>query len=262
MHCSINFRQVTQYSKVNDSAARLTAPRMPDRHQRATLLRVNKSRRRQTTFWVKMSGLGLKNRWQRKENAFHLMNEPASAQQPITHLLHAIEQGLPNAIDTIFTLLYDDLYRMARAKLRPHQHNPLVDATTVVHESYIRLARTDGIKLVDRRHFFAYASRVMRSVVVDLARSARAERRGGESLHVTLDTAVSAIATETQVLDVHEALQQLEQVAPRLVRVVEARYFVGLSELETASMLGITDRTVRRDMEKARLMIAEFLRTP
>jgi len=188
------------------------------------------------------------------------MNLSASASHPITQLLRALEEGHPDAIDSIFALLYDDLYRIASAKLRPHQHNPLVDATTVVHESYIRLARAGEIKLIDRRHFFAYASRVMRSVVVDLARSARAERRGGESIHVTLDTAVSAIAIETEVLDIHGALQQLEQVEPRLVRVVEARYFVGLSELETASMLGITDRTVRRDMEKAKLMIAELLR--
>lgn len=209
---------------------------------------------------ARMSGLTRTMRFIGKENTLDLMNLTAPARHPITQLLRAMEQGNPRAIDSIFSMLYADLVRMASAKLRLHQYSPHVDATTVVHESYLRLARAGEIKLNDRRHFFAYASRVMRSVMVDLARSARAERRGGESLHVTLDTAASAIAIETEVLDVHEALQHLEQIEPRLVRVVEARYFVGLSELETASMLGITDRTVRRDMEKARLLIHEILR--
>lgn len=187
-------------------------------------------------------------------------NVSAVEPQPITQLLRAVERGHADAMNSVFSLLYDDLLRIAKAKLRPHQHNPLVDATTVLHESYLRLAHVNGVFLIDRRHFLAYASRVMRSVIVDLARTAHAARRGGDSVHITLVTSDRAVMVEGEVLDVHEALVQLELVAPRLVKVVEARYFVGLSEQETGDLLGVTSRTVRRDMDKAKLLIAEILR--
>jgi RNA polymerase sigma factor (TIGR02999 family) len=178
----------------------------------------------------------------------------------VTVLLRAARDGDSAAIDQLFVALYRDLHRLARAKLRRHRAISNVDTTTVLHESYLRLNRLATLDVQDRNHFFTYAARVMRSVIVDLVRSSQAERRGGGQLHVTLNTEVADSVAEEQLLGVHEALQELEKVEPRLVRVVEARFFAGLSELETAEALKISDRTVRRDWEKAKIMIAAILK--
>jgi len=102
----------------------------------------------------------------------------------------------------------------------------------------------------------------MRSVIVDYVRRRGAEKRGGDVDHVTLDTGVaeSLGATDDEIVEVHDALAELEKVDPRLVKVVEMRYFVGLNDEEIGAALGVTDRTVRRDWERARLMLAEMLR--
>jgi RNA polymerase sigma factor (TIGR02999 family) len=108
----------------------------------------------------------------------------------------------------------------------------------------------------------AYSAKVMRSVIVDLARAAQAQRRGGDVQHVTLVTEVaeSVPAEQENVLDIDEALRQLASLDPRLAQVVEMRYFGGMTEAEIAAVLGVTDRTVRRDWEKARLLLAAALR--
>jgi RNA polymerase sigma factor (TIGR02999 family) len=180
----------------------------------------------------------------------------------VTVLLRAARSGDMAAVDRLFVALYQDLHRLARAKLRKHRAITNVDTTTVLHESYLRLNRLSALDVEDRNHFFTYAARVMRSVIVDLVRSARTERRGGAHLHVTLNTEISNSVAEEELLDIHHALEQLETVEPRLVRVVEARFFGGLTELETAEALGISDRTVRRDWEKAKIMIATIIKTP
>jgi RNA polymerase sigma factor (TIGR02999 family) len=109
----------------------------------------------------------------------------------------------------------------------------------------------------DRNNFFAYAARVMRSVIVDFARARLAERRGGAADHIVLDTTISehVTAPESDALRVHEALETLEQADPRLAQVVEMRYFGGLTEIEIAETMGVSERTVRRDWEKARLLL-------
>ena len=175
----------------------------------------------------------------------------------LTTLLAAARQGDRAAAGQAFGLLYDDLRRLARSRLRQHQTMTLLDTTSLVHESYLKLVGAHALPVDDRRHFFAYAARVMRSVIVDFARARLAERRGGEVEHVVLDTAISdePAAPENDALRVHEALQVLEQADPRLAQVVEMRYFAGLTEAEIAESLGISDRTVRRDWEKARLLL-------
>jgi RNA polymerase sigma factor (TIGR02999 family) len=133
----------------------------------------------------------------------------------------------------------------------------LLDTTALVHESYLKLVGTEGVAVEDRHHFFAYASRVMRSVIVDHARARAAERRGGDAEHVVLDTLLSdqVAAPENDALRVHEALDVLEQADPRLAQVAEMRFFGGLTEAEIAEALGLSGRTVRRDWEKARLLL-------
>jgi RNA polymerase sigma factor (TIGR02999 family) len=186
---------------------------------------------------------------------------PESAEAAaVTQLLVSARLGDTGAIDRLFVTLYRELHRLARAKLRKHRTINGLDTTTVLHESYVRLSRLSSLNVEDRNHFFTYAARVMRSVIVDMVRNAQAERRGGGQMHVTLSTEVANSVAEDDVLDIHRALDELEAVEPRLVRVVEARFFGGLTEIETAEALGISDRTVRRDWEKAKIMIASIIR--
>ena len=175
----------------------------------------------------------------------------------LTTLLAAARRGDRNAAGEAFSLLYDDLRRLARSRLRQHQTMTLLDTPSLVHESYLKLVGAQALPVEDRHHFFAYASRVMRSVIVDFARARLAERRGGEADHIVLDTAISGqiAAPENDALRVHEALETLEKADPRLAQVVEMRYFGGLTEPEIAAALGVSGRTVRRDWEKARLLL-------
>ncbi len=117
------------------------------------------------------------------------------------------------------------------------------------------------MRIEDRRAFFAYASKVMRSVVIDCVRERQAQRHGGDVQQVTLDTRIgdSVPANEREILGLHEALQALEDAEPRLAQVVEMRYFGGYTEVEIAEALDITERTVRRDWDKARLLLAHAL---
>jgi len=175
----------------------------------------------------------------------------------LTLLLAAARGGDKEAAGAVYTLLYDELRRLARAKLRAHQSMTLLDTTSLLHESYLRLVGADALPVEDRHHFFAYAARVMRSVIVDFARARAAERRGGEAEHLALDTVLAEqiAAPENDVLRIHDALEALEGADARLARVVEMRYFGGMSEAEIAQTLGMSERTVRRDWEKARLLL-------
>ena len=179
----------------------------------------------------------------------------------LTQLLRAARGGDAQAAGEAFSRLYGELRGLARARLRQHRTMTLLDTTALVHESYLKLVGTEGVAVEDRHHFFAYASRVMRSVIVDFARAKLAERRGGEAEHVVLDTALGErlAAPESDVLRVHEALEALAQADERAARVVEMRYFGGLTEPEIAQVLGLSERTVRRDWEKARLLLLAHL---
>lgn len=170
--------------------------------------------------------------------------------------------GDDQAFDQLFALLYDDLAAMARARLRRGQRVTMADTGALVHESWLRLQGAAQLGFEDRSHFMAHAARVMRSVIVDMARRSQAVRRGGDAVFVTLDTQVgdSVAAEENDVLQVAEALEELARLDPRLARVVEMRYFAGLTEEEIASALGVTYRTVRRDWEKARAFLAMALK--
>jgi len=169
--------------------------------------------------------------------------------------------GLPGTADALFQTMYQDLRRLARSRLRRSEGITLLDTTALVHESYLRLQSMEQLGITDTGHFLAYAARVMRFVVIDFVRQRHAERRGGEQLHVTLNTEVaeSVSLKDDDVLRIHEALEELEQVDERLARIVEMRCFAGLSEMDIAQALGVTDRTVRREWQKARLMLKAVL---
>jgi RNA polymerase sigma factor (TIGR02999 family) len=176
-------------------------------------------------------------------------------------LLAAARQGEQVAVSRLYDLLYQDLRRIARARLRPHQRLTLLDTTALVHESFLRLSKVGSIGLADRNQFLAYAARAMRSIIVDFVRRKQAERRGGDHVFVTLDTGVAQVAPEGEddVIRISLALDQLSQVDPRAVQVVEMRYFAGMTEREIAEALGVTERTIRRDWEKAKMLLQAAL---
>jgi RNA polymerase sigma factor (TIGR02999 family) len=180
----------------------------------------------------------------------------------VTQLLEAARHGDAAAAGAVFELLYEELRRLARARLRPHRGLTLLDTTSLVHECYLRLVAADALSVESRRHFFAYAAKVMRSVIVDFARARKAERRGGGAEHIAIDTRLSESLSgpESDVLRIHEALDVLAKADARLAHVVELRYFGGLTEAQIADTLGVSERTVRRDWEKARLLLLAALR--
>jgi len=180
----------------------------------------------------------------------------------LTTWLAGARQGDHVALDQLFSELYRDLRQIAHARLRRHEPPTLLDTTSLVHESYLRFLKSGQVRLTDRAHFLAYASRVMRSVVVDFARESSSQRRGGCDVHIPLDPEHEsrALPGETEVLRVHEALEQVAAVSERLVQVVEMRYFGGMNEGEIAEVLGLTERTVRRDWEKAKIILAAALK--
>ncbi|MGO9593133.1 MAG: ECF-type sigma factor [Steroidobacteraceae bacterium] len=179
----------------------------------------------------------------------------------ITQLLGRIQAGDTDARDALFAAAYAELRRLARARLRDGGRDAVLDTTCLVHESYLRFVQAGELRAQDRLAFFAYASQVMRSVIVNSVRDRIAEKRGGERQPLSLSTnlAANVAVDEDTVLRVHEALEDLEKVNPRLVRVAEMRYFAGYSEREIAETLDITERTVQRDWEKARLILAAML---
>jgi RNA polymerase sigma factor (TIGR02999 family) len=184
-----------------------------------------------------------------------------SEELSLTDLIGHVREGDEEALRRLFDATYQDLHRIARARLAKSSRNAILDTTSLVHESYMRFAGAGQLRIEDRVHFLRYAGQAMRSVIVDFARQRQAERYGGQALHVTLDSQIvdAPEAAEVEILNVHQALEELSQHDPRLAQVVEMRYFGGMSETEIADALGVATRTVRRDWDKARLLLAQWL---
>lgn len=179
----------------------------------------------------------------------------------LTVLLGRMQAGDKLARDALFAAAYKELHRLAHARLYDGGRNTVLDTTSLVHESYLRLVNAGELRAQDRRAFFAYASKVMRSVIVNCANERLSQKRGGHMVSLTLSTelADSLGTDEEAVLRVHEALAVVEQADPRSAQVVEMRYFGGYTETEISEALGVTERTVRRDWEKARVMLMAAL---
>lgn len=182
--------------------------------------------------------------------------------QDISDLIRRVNASEPGAQDALFAAAYGELRKLARSRLRDGGRNTVLDTTALVHESYLRFINGGQLRSDDRRAFFAYASRVMRSVIIDAVRERQAERRGGDLQRMTLNTQISdnLPAGEDELLKVHEALDVLAQAEPRLAKVVEMRYFGGYTEAEIGEALELTERTVRRDWDKARLLLGALLK--
>lgn len=180
----------------------------------------------------------------------------------VTLLISRARDGDRAAFDRIFELMYPELRGIAHRRLSRHSRSGALDTTALVNECYLKFLQRQQLTARDRAHFLAYSAAVMRSIIVDAARSAQAERHGGGVPHVPLDTHVGETVSDAadEIMDVDDALKKLAAVDARLASVVEMRYFGGMTDVEIAETLGLTDRTVRRDWEKARLLLSHALR--
>lgn len=188
---------------------------------------------------------------------------PPSPPSPgdITQLLARVRSGHPADREALYQLVYDRLKQLARQRLRGAS-TPTLDVTALVHEVYLRLADASGLEWQDRQHFFATAARAMRQIIVDHARRRQASKRGGRWVATTLGDehgAAPGIALD-QVVAIDQALERLAATSPRMVRVVELCFFAGLTTDEAAAALGVTSRTVKREWQKARLLLGAWLR--
>lgn len=180
----------------------------------------------------------------------------------VTRLLCELAEGDASAFDQLIPLVYDDLRVIAHHHMQRHGSAITLNTTALVHEAYLRLVDRTKLEWNDRDHFLAVYSVVMRNLLVDMARKRRAVKHGGERVRVALDDNAARIDHQADhVLAVDQALSRLGEIDDRLVRVVECRFFAGLTGQETASALGVTDRTVQRDWSKAKALLSEWIST-
>lgn len=179
----------------------------------------------------------------------------------ITELLDQVRLGRSDARNQLFERVYTELCRLARAKLARESAFTNLDATGLVHETYLRLGQGAQLQEGDRRSFYAYAAMIMRSIIVDEARRRASSKRGGDQVQVTLLSSLQAgkpdEALDVEALD--SALQQLKQVDERCHQVVELRYFAGLSVEQVADVLELSPATVKREWQKARAFLFRAL---
>jgi RNA polymerase sigma factor (TIGR02999 family) len=181
---------------------------------------------------------------------------------PVTELLAAHRAGDAQALDQAFSYVYDDLRRAASAQLRRGASSTL-DTTSLVNEAYLRLVDGARAEPKDRAHFLALAARAMRYIIIDYARRRGAEKRGAGAKHVRLDEAEIAIDDQAQqLIALDEAMGALGRLDERLVRIVECRFFTGLTEEETAAALEVSLSTVQRDWKRAKAWLSEEMRNP
>jgi RNA polymerase sigma factor (TIGR02999 family) len=183
--------------------------------------------------------------------------QPSEA--PLTEWLRLAALGDRKALDQVFEAIYPDLRRLARSRLRAHTEFTLLDTTGLVHECFVRLVDSAQFAVANRGHFFAYAAAAMRSIIIDMARQRLSLRRGGHAPELRLQ---STLLDESHIPDnaetlvrINDALLALEAIDARLARLVEMRYFAGYSEAEIADLTCLSERTVRRQWDKARAFL-------
>ena len=183
----------------------------------------------------------------------------AAVDADITALLAAAEQGDRSAADEVFSALYEELRRIARRELNRNSGVTL-SATTLLHDAYLDLSKRSDRVFPDRNRFMGYASRVMRGLIIDYARSRQAQKRGGlfEITSIKTDV-VAAMPDVSELSRISEALDELGQVDPRLAKVVDLKFFCGFSFQEIGNMFDVSERTIQRDWEKARIFLHRLL---
>jgi RNA polymerase sigma factor (TIGR02999 family) len=175
-------------------------------------------------------------------------------------LLASAERGDRAAADAVFAALYDELHRLARRELSKRGGGVTLSATTLLHDAYLSISKREGVSFPDRNRYMGYASRVMRGLIIDYARNRQAQKRGGlfEITSISTDVA-DPMADASELTRISDALDELATVEERLVRVVDLKFFCGFSFVEIAEMMGVAERTIQRDWEKARIFLYQRL---
>jgi len=178
----------------------------------------------------------------------------------ITRILASLREGDPDALGSLFPIVYGELRELAHGQLAGHRRGTL-STTAVVHEAYLKLLGSQNVDAGNRAHFFSLAARAMRQIMIDYARARLAKKRGGGAAHDVLDAVDVPVEDRAgELLDLDRALARLGALDERLARLVELRFFAGLSVEETAELTGVSPRTVKRDWQKARAFLHDALR--
>jgi RNA polymerase sigma factor (TIGR02999 family) len=187
----------------------------------------------------------------------------AAVAPPVAALMARADAGDAQARSELFAVLYERLHRLARREIARHGGALTLGSTTLLHEVFLDMSQSQETRFPDEARFLAYAARAMRGVVVDHVRERQALKRGGD-LHITgLDTdAAEALPTDQDVLPLDDALQELELLEPDLAQVVDLKFFCGFTFSEIAALQHVSERTVQRHWEKARLLLHRALRSP
>jgi RNA polymerase sigma factor (TIGR02999 family) len=194
---------------------------------------------------------------------WRLPDSPAllGMESTVSSLITSAEGGDPSAIEALFTALYSDLRKLAGYELSRRGGGVTLTATALLHEAYLDISKRDGAMFVDRGRFMAYASRVMRGLIIDYARNRRAQKRGGLFELTTLETDVGEpVVDDRELTAISEALDELASVDAALAQIVDLKFFCGFSFAEIAGMRGISERTVQRQWDKARIYLHGALR--
>jgi RNA polymerase sigma-70 factor, ECF subfamily len=179
----------------------------------------------------------------------------------VTHLLSELKQGNKEVQDRLIPLVYSELRRIAAQRLRREDARHSLQPTSLVHEAYLRLSRLERVDWQSRSHFFAVSATLMRRILVDHARAQQAKKRGEGWETVTLDPAIlPARERAPELLALDEALDKLSRLDPRQSKIVELRFFAGMTEEETGEVLGISARTVKRDWQVAKAWLYHELK--
>jgi RNA polymerase sigma factor (TIGR02999 family) len=179
----------------------------------------------------------------------------------ISSLVVAAERGDHSAAEALFAALYSELHRVAKRELARQGPPVSLSATTLLHEAYLDMAARDGPSFPDRARFMGYAARVMRGLVIDHARERHAQKRGGLFELTSLDTqAMENAVDHRELVQISEALDELLKVEPALAEIVDLKFFCGFSFVEIAAMRNISERTVQRNWEKARIYLHRKIR--
>ena len=181
----------------------------------------------------------------------------------VTRLLHDMQQGDGEAADRLVPIVYRELRRIAGAMMRSERADHTLQPTAVVHEALLRLMEGEPVSFENRSHFFAIAARIMRRLLVDHARRRVAGKRGGEGMRqIELEEGLALTPEQSSdVLALHDALDRLERLDERQARIVEMHYFAGNSVDEIAAVIGVSDRTVKRELQTARLFLRQQLQS-
>ena len=181
--------------------------------------------------------------------------------QTLQSLIASAEQGDRPATEALFAALYSELHRLARRELARSGAQVSLSATTLLHEAYLDISGREGSMFPDRARFMGYAARVMRGLIIDYARNRQAAKRGGRFEITSLGTDIGESNAESAELErIGEALDELAGVDPDLAQIVDLKFFCGFSFVEIAAMRGVSERTVQRGWEKARLYLHGAIR--